>query len=145
MIKIILILLIVLFVIIFLKYNIEHMTNTNEEPDDTPIPSEQPILSTGGKLNEAISNPEIILYYASWCYFSKEVIPEWNKFREWANKNKKDLKVTEIRCEGGNEHICNQKNIEGFPTIVLEKDDKEILFNEYPRDFENLKKFVNNN
>lgn len=79
---------------------------------------------------ECGSNPhQVILYYASWCPVCQQMYPEWEKFK----KNKiEGVEIKEIRCEGGNETTCFQKNIKGYPTIILYlKDGREIEFKDY--------------
>jgi len=73
---------------------------------------------------------EIVLYYASWCGYSRIFLPEWEKFTQWANANAKQLKVTSTRCESGNEEQCMEKGIRGYPTVVLyPKEGSEVVFN----------------
>ena len=73
---------------------------------------------------------EIVLYYASWCGYSRIFLPEWQKFEQWAAANAKQLKVTSIRCESGNEEQCTQKNIRGYPTVVFyPKEGTEAVYN----------------
>jgi hypothetical protein len=87
---------------------------------------------------------ELRLYYASWCGYSRQFLPIWNQFVEQAKKMYPWLKMVEIRCEGGNETLCHDDKIEGFPTIKLHKDDKiHDLSNErYPRTVDGLNRFI---
>lgn len=85
---------------------------------------------------------EIVLYYASWCGFSRMILPEWEKFEKWAKANLPKLKVSSIRCESGNEETCFQKGIKGYPTIILyPKNGPEITFNK-ERTADNITLFV---
>ena len=85
---------------------------------------------------------EIVLYYASWCGYSRIFLPEWQKFAQWADANAKQLKVTAIRCESGNEETCMEKGIRGYPTVVLyPKEGSEVVFNG-DRNAESLTAFV---
>lgn len=95
------------------------------------------------------SNPdqthEIILYYAMWCGYSKMFLPEWEKFVEHSKKNFPHLKVTSLRCEGGDEASCQQKGVEGYPTVILySKEGKETLF-QGERTLDGLIKFIDQN
>ena len=86
---------------------------------------------------------EIILYYATWCGYSRMFLPEWDKFEKYAKDNFPYLKVTKFRCEGGDERTCVDKGIEGYPTVILyPKNDTEIVF-EKDRTSDELIKFVN--
>jgi thiol-disulfide isomerase/thioredoxin len=88
---------------------------------------------------------EIIMYYASWCGYSKQILPEWDKFEKFALENLPQIIPTKIRCESDNEALCMQKGIEGYPTIILyPNDNTEVVFNE-ERTAEKLIEFVQSN
>lgn len=89
---------------------------------------------------------EIVLYYAMWCGYSKAFLPEWQKFEEYAKANLKNVRVTALQCVDGNEATCQQKGVEGYPTVILYPKNKSagITF-EGERNMESLIKFVNNN
>lgn len=88
---------------------------------------------------------EIVLYYASWCGYSRVFLPEWQKFAQWAEANAKQLKVTSIRCESGNEEQCMEKGIRGYPTVVFyPKEGTEKVFNG-DRTAEKLTDFIKTN
>jgi len=85
---------------------------------------------------------EIVLYYATWCGYSKMFLPEWEKFEEYAKENFEQLIVNKIRCEAGNEQICFEKDITGYPTVILYLDDGSEKQFMYERTSEKLIKFV---
>ena len=87
---------------------------------------------------------EIVLYYAMWCGITRQMLPEWEKFEIYAQTNLPYVKVSKVRCEGGNEDVCNQKNIQGFPTIILYIGNNQFMFdNEFnQRTNDNFIKFV---
>ena len=85
---------------------------------------------------------EINLYYALWCGYSREFLPEWQKFEKYSKEHLPNLVVTKVRCEDGNEAICNQKNIQGYPTVTITlKDGTKKTFNG-ERTSESLIKFI---
>ena len=90
---------------------------------------------------------EIVLYYAMWCGYSKMFLPEWEKFEKYAKDNFSNLKVSSIRCEGGNESKCGM--VPGFPTVILYKNrnkpDEQIIKFENDRISQQLINFVNEN
>lgn len=88
--------------------------------------------------------PELVLYYAMWCQHSKNFLPEWEKFVAYAKQNLPQINVSSIRCEGGDEATCLQKGIEGYPMVVLYKDDGEKNFMA-ERTMEKLVEFVEEN
>jgi len=118
-----------IFVILFIWYKNSH-NNKSAIPEQF---EETPKSNTGN---------EIVLYYTSWCGYSRQFLPEWQKFEEYAKNNLKNLKVTTIACESGNENLCTQKGIEGFPTVVLyPKNGTEITFDK-ERKMEKIIDFV---
>lgn len=82
---------------------------------------------------------EIIMYHASWCSACHEMAPEWEKFAQLQIPN---LKITKVRCDGGNETTCFQKNIKGYPSIILYKANGEQVEFEEQRTAQNIYNFV---
>ena len=126
-------------------YNTNIDTLPTVSVDELPVPPKDesvPMLSTGGDHHNPIPDAELILYYTNWCGMSQEFMPVWRQYREFANQNKKHLKVTEILCEGGNEAYCQQCQVEGFPTVRLHIGDETFMYGDYPRTLDSLKKFV---
>jgi len=88
---------------------------------------------------------EIIIYYAMWCGYSRQFLPEWEKFEEYAKKNLPQVRVLRVRCEDGHEATCSQKGVTGYPTVILYlKDGTEKLFEDERRS-DKLINFVQNN
>ena len=88
---------------------------------------------------------EIILYYATWCGYSRMFLPEWEKFVEYAKVHFPNIKVTGMRCEDGNEATCLQKGVQGYPTIILyPKYDTEINYSG-ERKADKIIEFINKN
>jgi len=88
---------------------------------------------------------EIILYYALWCGYSRQFIPEWEKFEEYAKKNLPNLRVSKVRCEDGNEPVCKEKGVEGYPTVILYLQNGEERICHEERTLSGLIKFVQQN
>lgn len=87
---------------------------------------------------------EIVLYYATWCGFSRMFLPEWEKFEQYAKINMPDIKVTKILCENENESVCQQKGIHGYPTIILYTGNKQKHYNG-ERKIDQIIKFIKEN
>lgn len=88
---------------------------------------------------------EIVLYYAMWCGHSRTFLPEWDKFETYAKDNLKNIKVTKVLCEGDNESICKQKNVRGYPTVVLYLKNGTVKGFDDERTSEALSKFIQEN
>lgn len=73
---------------------------------------------------------ELILYYAEWCGHSRAFLDEWDKFTLYAKNNIPTLKVTKMKCEGETEQVCSQRGVQGYPTVILYKNNNEIPFND---------------
>lgn len=88
---------------------------------------------------------EIIIYYAMWCGYSRQFLPEWEKFEKYAKDNLPQVRTGRVRCEDGSEATCQQKGVQGYPTVILYlKDGSEKTF-EDERTTDKLIKFVQNN
>lgn len=154
--SVILIILVILFIIIrrYNRESYEDMPLTNVDKLVGSYSKDMPKLETDVKVtypkpvpihvSKLLPKGEIVLYYAMWCGYSKMFLPEWEKFVKYASKEFPTLKVTQIRCEGGNETVCNQKGINGYPTVILYIGNKEIPF-EGDRTVEELNKFIRKN
>lgn len=84
------------------------------------------------------SQPELILFYTEWCGYSRSFLPVWDEF---AKQNKQNVKLTKLRCEGGDANTCLQKGVSGYPTVILYKNNQEIPF-EDDRTVANLQAFL---
>jgi thiol-disulfide isomerase/thioredoxin len=88
------------------------------------------------------SDGELVLYYATWCGFSRMFLPEWEKFEVVAKTRFPNLDIKQFKCEDGDEATCFQKGVEGYPTVILyPKNGTEVVF-QSDRSAENLVKFV---
>jgi len=81
--------------------------------------------TANARVNEGFreeDKPCATLYYTSWCGFSQKFLPEWEKFEKRINsdpKMKSKLKLKKIQCDGGNENMCNEQGITGYPTVII--------------------------
>ena len=115
---------------------LEHAENVQNDMHVSEPPRDGPVDNTVG---------EVIMYYATWCGYSKMFLPIWEKFEEHAAKYMPRLVVRKLRCEGGDERTCFEKGVEGYPTVILyPKNDTEVVFKN-DRTLEELIKFVDEN
>ena len=98
-------------------------------------------FETDRKINNE-PKPELVLYYATWCHFSREFLGVWSNFEKYAKDNLPNIRVMAVRCEGENEATCNQKGVNGYPTVILYMVDGTEHKFEGPRTVDGLKQFV---
>lgn len=73
-----------------------------------------------GKSTEGFSGnkPTCVLYYATWCGYSRDFLPQWEKFEEYAKKNL-NVVPKSVLCEGDEESKCNHEGVRGYPTVII--------------------------
>ncbi len=109
-------------------------------PDDLVDPDG--VINGAYKAHSRTMLPEITLYYAMWCGYSRAFLSEWNKFEQLAKDKLPNIKVSSIRCEGDNENMCIQKGVEGYPTIMLYMYDGRDIKYDGERKAESIVEFV---
>jgi thiol-disulfide isomerase/thioredoxin len=98
---------------------------------------------------ETIDNTELYFIFADWCPYSKKVIPIWNSLKEKYNRKKvnkfavifKELDGDENEKEIDDFSKRFNKKIDGYPTIILIKQNEVIEFDADPTK-ENLESFI---
>jgi len=124
-------LIITLYILYKFYFNVEKFSSEEAVVENVP----------NDKTNNSVKG-EIILYYATWCGYSRMFLPEWEKFSKFAKSNLPQVKVSQIRCEGGNENTCKQKGVQGYPTVILyPTNGTEVIFSG-ERNSDELVKFV---
>jgi len=98
---------------------------------------------------ETVNNTELYFMFAEWCPYSKKVMPIWNKLKEKYNRKKvNNYAVIFKELDGDkNEKEIDEfskrfnKKIDGYPTIILIKQNEVIEFDAEPTE-ENLTAFI---
>jgi thiol-disulfide isomerase/thioredoxin len=69
-------------------------------------------------------------FNTSWCDYSVRFQPEWDKFEKEINSiDNLSIQAFDIKCDNiNNKQMCNDYEIPGFPTIIIEKDGKKINY-----------------
>ena len=78
------------------------------------------------KKNEKI-NADILLFYTNWCPHCKETLKTWDTLRQINIDEDLNLNYVKIDCEK-DKNTASQYDIKEYPTIILEKDGKKIVF-----------------
>jgi thiol-disulfide isomerase/thioredoxin len=95
-----------------------------------PNNEQMPKWGSSTSSNEA----ELLFFYATWCPYCKSAKPEWEKVKkEYENKTINGYKVifVDVDCTTPNNEtnkLMDTYNVEGFPTIKLNKNGKQISY-----------------
>ena len=94
--------------------------------------------------NRRISEAQIMFFSADWCPHCKKAKPEWSNFT--SEYDGKEVGFYKIRCQSvdctdGNNELIQEYSIDGYPTIILLKDNKRIDYDARIT-HENMKQFV---
>ena len=92
---------------------------------------------------------ELFLFYATWCPYSKKVLPIWDSLKEKYDRkviNKYSVVFKEFDGDKQEKEIDEiskryKKKIDGYPTIILIKENEVIEFDANPTK-DNLEEFL---
>ena len=98
---------------------------------------------------ETIDNAELYFMFAEWCPYSKKVMPIWDSVKEKYNRKKVNnyaVVFKELDGDKNEKEIDDfskrfNKKIDGYPTIILIKQNEVIEFDADPTK-ENLTAFI---
>ncbi|XP_068736840.1 thioredoxin domain-containing protein 5-like isoform X2 [Montipora capricornis] len=81
-----------------------------------------------------------IKFYAPWCSHCRKLAPTWKELAEF-HKDNMDITIAKIDCttEG---KTCAEHKIQGFPSLKLFKDGREVDIYEGPRSLDDLKNYL---
>lgn len=119
------------------KYINSHKASSQYKENTDPI-SQSP---HGSKL------ATMYFFYTTWCPHSLTAIPEWEKIVDKYSENSVNsynIKFIDVDCTKETveiENMINKYNVEGYPTIVMIKDDQVIEFDAKVK-YENIEKFL---
>ena len=83
-------------------------------------------------------------FNTSWCGYSVRFQPEWKKFENEIQSRNDNIQAFDIKCDNvSNKQMCVNYEIPGFPTIIIEKNNKKIDYNG-PRTSEALIEYIEN-
>jgi len=83
---------------------------------------------------------EIVLFYAPWCPHCKDMMPEWEKLAQ-KHSGSSVLKVRKVDSDASPDEAKEHK-VDGYPTIILFKNGKKIVYQSGQRDAKSLEEFA---
>ena len=88
-------------------------------------------------------NIKIYNFYADWCGYSIQFKPIWAEFEKKIKLNMNKYNISDIRAieESNCNEMCNTYNIQGFPTVIFEINNKPIVY-KGDRSVESLELFL---
>jgi thiol-disulfide isomerase/thioredoxin len=125
------------------QQTLEHQHQTLEHQHQTLEHQHQTLEQTHKKQNNQQYNIKIYNFYADWCGYSIQFKPIWNKFENKIKLNMNKYNIIDIRGieESDCTEMCNKYNIQGFPTIIFDINDKPIIY-QGERTVESLELFL---
>lgn len=85
----------------------------------------------------------IVFFYAPWCHYCKEIMPEWLKFYNQQKNIKNKLNIAMLRDD--QIQNTNIQHYDGFPTIKFYNNSKEQSVFNRERNSQELHNFSNEN
>jgi thiol-disulfide isomerase/thioredoxin len=70
----------------------------------------------------------IVMYYAPWCGISVQFMPEWKKLVQKAKQYGVNTQMINCEENESNVKLCQDKQIEGYPTILVTKNGKKVEY-----------------
>ena len=86
-------------------------------------------ISTNIISNDINSKNKITIYYfyADWCSYCQKFKPEFEIFIKLINNDNNIIIKTINDCD--NKELCNKFNITGFPSIIINYNDTNYIYN----------------
>ena len=87
----------------------------------------------------------ILNFNTSWCGYSIQFQPVWNKFTNSLSEQEKlNYNILDIKCDNDkNKDLCNKYKIKGYPSIIIINNTTIKDYNG-PRTFEGLRSIITN-
>jgi len=80
--------------------------------------------------------------FAPWCGHCKKMKPDWDKLMDEYKDSETQL-IADVDCTADGKPICDANGVRGFPTLKY-GDPSDLQDYEGSRDYERLKKFIDN-
>lgn len=123
-----------------LKKSSENIGDDNQTDDD----SIQSVLTlTGESFEHGIEKGStLIKFFAPWCGHCKRLAPTWEELGKKFIGND-NVHIVKVDCTlSVNKQLCDEQEVEGFPTLFLYKDGKKVSEYNGSRTLDDLYEFV---
>lgn len=115
-------LLLIAFGFIYISYKMYKYVKNKKDPDFIPN-------NEFRKKTNKNSDDVLLFFYADWCSYSKESKKVWDSILKDVNFEKFGISYVSINSNTkDNFPIINEYNIKEYPSLVLKKNDKKIIF-----------------
>jgi thioredoxin-like negative regulator of GroEL len=85
---------------------------------------------------------KLCLCFTEWCGHSRNFLSEWKKIKnEIKSRGELNTVCIEYNCEN-DKKMCENYNVRGYPTLLLHKENGEVVNYNGPRETEEIIKFV---
>ncbi|KAJ8961632.1 hypothetical protein NQ314_005884 [Rhamnusium bicolor] len=117
--------------------------NQKQEDQEAGIPGPVGELTGDSFKNGIQSGVTFVKFYAPWCGHCKRLSPTWDNLGKKFS-TKPGVNIVKVDCTLEiNKQLCNDEEVEGFPTIFLYKDGGKISEYSGSRSLDDLYDFVN--
>lgn len=109
-----------------------------EEDNSSPV-----IVLSGDNFDHGISKGvSFIKFFAPWCGHCKRLAPTWEELGKKFIGNP-SVKIAKVDCTlDTSKDLCNQQEVDGFPTLFLYKDGKKLAEYTGSRSLDDMYEFV---
>lgn len=112
--------------------------------DLVSLNSNNATLQTNNDTTNNSGKAIITLFHTTWCGYSRQFMPEWEKVKNAINSN--TTIAQEYDCDK-NKDICMKNKIAGYPGLTLTKTNGTVVNfpNTMPRNYDTVMNFIKQN
>ncbi|XP_056632365.1 thioredoxin domain-containing protein 5 homolog [Diorhabda carinulata] len=133
-----------------LKQYVNKMLGTEQHDKQQASEATESQLPSGEITNDDFkssiqSGIAFVKFYAPWCGHCKRLSPTWDNLRE-KFVNNPSVKILKIDCTlDVNKQLCNDEEVEGFPSLFLYKDGEKMSEYTGSRSLDDLHDYIMKN
>ncbi|XP_015590317.1 thioredoxin domain-containing protein 5 homolog [Cephus cinctus] len=128
------------YVSMMLGKNADRTEDKKDNADDTLY---SVLTLTGETFDQSIKKGvTFVKFFAPWCGHCKRLAPTWEDLGKKFISNE-NVKIVKVDCTlESSKQLCNDQEVDGFPTLLLYRDGHKIFEYNGSRTFEDLYEFV---